>query len=81
MKSEAKRKTEELLKTLNLTEKKNCMANALSGGMLRKLCIGNALVGDHKVLSCSCYCSSLISDFVVDFSIRRAIIRLGRGSA
>ena len=48
-KSEAKKESKELLKILQLTEKKAQFGNQLSGGMKRKLCLCLALVGGSKV--------------------------------
>ena len=45
-----KRKTEEILNNLRLTEQRNAYARTLSGGMRRRLLIGKALVHDPKVL-------------------------------
>lgn len=47
--SEAERKTSELLERLKLTEKSNEFGKNLSGGMKRRLCLGNALIGDTKI--------------------------------
>jgi ABC-type multidrug transport system ATPase subunit len=51
---EAKKDAIELLKKLNLIDKKNQMSSTLSGGMKRKLSLGIALIGNSKV---SIYCS------------------------
>ncbi|XP_050295915.1 phospholipid-transporting ATPase ABCA3-like isoform X2 [Anthonomus grandis grandis] len=47
---EAKAETNFLLDKMNLTDKHNEMAEALSGGMKRKLCLGMAVVGGSKIL-------------------------------
>ena len=35
---------------VGLTEKRNALAGSLSGGMKRKLCLAQALIGDPKFL-------------------------------
>lgn len=46
---EADKESDDLLEKMNLADKKDSMANTLSGGMQRKLCLGMALVGGSKV--------------------------------
>jgi ATP-binding cassette subfamily A (ABC1) protein 3 len=48
---EAEKDATEFLQRLNLTDKKNQMSSALSGGMKRKLSLGIALTGNSKVSS------------------------------
>lgn len=48
---EAKKDAIRFLQILNLTDKKNEMSSALSGGMKRKLSLGIALIGNSKVSS------------------------------
>ena len=45
-----KRKTEEILENLKLTEQRNAYARTLSGGMRRRLLIGKALVHDPEII-------------------------------
>tara|TARA_B100001057_G_scaffold460660_1_gene511910 strand:+ start:364 stop:1293 length:930 start_codon:yes stop_codon:yes gene_type:complete len=45
-----KRKTEEILENLKLTEQRNAYARTLSGGMRRRLLLGKALVHDPDVI-------------------------------
>ena len=45
-----KRKTEEILENLRLTDQRNAYARTLSGGMRRRLLIGKALVHDPEML-------------------------------
>ena len=45
-----KRKTEEILENLRLTDQRNSYARTLSGGMRRRLLIGKALVHDPEML-------------------------------
>lgn len=42
--------TKNILKKVNLQSKANEVAKRLSGGMLRKLCLANAIIGDTKLL-------------------------------
>lgn len=46
---EASVEAEELLHKLNIYEKRSAMANTLSGGMKRKLCLGMAVIGNSSV--------------------------------
>lgn len=46
---EASEEAEELLRKLNMYEKKNDLAHTLSGGMKRKLCLGMAVIGNSSV--------------------------------
>ncbi len=46
----SRRKTEEILENLRLTEQRNAYARTLSGGMRRRLLIGKALVHDPEML-------------------------------
>jgi ATP-binding cassette subfamily A (ABC1) protein 3 len=48
---EAKKDAIRFLQVLNLTDKKNEVSSALSGGMKRKLSLGVALIGNSKVSS------------------------------
>ncbi len=45
-----KRKTEEILENLKLTDQRNAYARTLSGGMRRRLLIGKALVHDPEII-------------------------------
>ena len=45
-----KRKTEEILENLKLTDQRNAYARTLSGGMRRRLLIGKALVHDPDII-------------------------------
>ena len=45
-----KRKTDEILENLKLTEQRNAYARTLSGGMRRRLLIGKALVHDPEII-------------------------------
>ena len=45
-----KRKTEEILENLKLTEQRNAYARTLSGGMRRRLLIGKALVHNPEII-------------------------------
>ena len=45
-----KRKTEEILENLKLTEQRNAYARTLSGGMRRRLLIGKALIHDPEII-------------------------------
>tara|TARA_B100000575_G_scaffold271936_1_gene253632 strand:+ start:518 stop:1441 length:924 start_codon:yes stop_codon:yes gene_type:complete len=45
-----KRKTEEILDNLKLTDQRNAYARTLSGGMRRRLLIGKALVHDPEII-------------------------------
>ena len=45
-----KRKTEEILENLKLTDQRNAYARTLSGGMRRRLLIGKALVHDPEMI-------------------------------
>ena len=45
-----KRKTDEILENLNLTDQRNAYARTLSGGMRRRLLIGKALVHDPEII-------------------------------
>ena len=45
-----KRKTDEILENLKLTDQRNAYARALSGGMRRRLLIGKALVHDPEII-------------------------------
>jgi len=45
-----KRKTEEILENLKLTDQRNTYARTLSGGMRRRLLIGKALVHDPEII-------------------------------
>ncbi len=45
-----KRKTDEILENLKLTDQRNAYARTLSGGMRRRLLIGKALVHDPEIL-------------------------------
>ena len=45
-----KRKTDEILENLKLTEQRNAYARTLSGGMRRRLLIGKALVHDPEMI-------------------------------
>tara|TARA_B100001057_G_scaffold265564_1_gene265758 strand:+ start:25 stop:963 length:939 start_codon:yes stop_codon:yes gene_type:complete len=45
-----KRKTEEILNNLKLTDQRNAYARTLSGGMRRRLLIGKALVHDPEII-------------------------------
>jgi ABC-type multidrug transport system, ATPase component len=45
-----KRKTEEILNNLKLTDQRNAYARTLSGGMRRRLLIGKALVHDPEMI-------------------------------
>lgn len=47
---EAKQERVEMLKKLQLTEKTDTLASALSGGQKRKLCLGISLIGKAKVV-------------------------------
>lgn len=46
----AESEVKDLINALQLTDKTNAMSMSLSGGMKRKLCIGNALIGDSKFI-------------------------------
>ena len=46
----ARKEAEIILKKVNLWEKRDNIARTLSGGMLRKLCLANAVVGETKIL-------------------------------
>lgn len=46
----AQKEAEIILKKVNLWEKRDNIARTLSGGMLRKLCLANAVVGETKIL-------------------------------
>ncbi len=46
----SKRKTDEILDNLKLTEQRNAYARTLSGGMRRRLLIGKALVHDPEIV-------------------------------
>jgi len=46
----SKRKTDEILENLKLTEQRNAYARTLSGGMRRRLLIGKALVHDPEIV-------------------------------
>ena len=46
----ARRRTEEILETIGLTDKADAYARSLSGGMRRRLLLGKALVHDPHVL-------------------------------
>ncbi len=46
----SKRKTEEILENLKLTDQRNAYARTLSGGMRRRLLIGKALVHDPEII-------------------------------
>ena len=46
----SKRKTEEILENLKLTDQRNAYARTLSGGMRRRLLIGKALVHDPEMI-------------------------------
>ncbi len=45
-----KRKTDEILENLRLTDQRNAYARTLSGGMRRRLLIGKALVHDPEII-------------------------------
>ena len=45
-----KRRTDEILENLKLTDQRNAYARALSGGMRRRLLIGKALVHDPEII-------------------------------
>ena len=45
-----KRKTDEILENLKLTDQRNAYARTLSGGMRRRLLIGKALVHDPEII-------------------------------
>ncbi|KAF5274074.1 hypothetical protein FQR65_LT04472 [Abscondita terminalis] len=47
---EARSEAVKLLERMNLSQKHNCLASALSGGMRRKLSLAIALIGNAKVL-------------------------------
>ncbi|CAH1126708.1 unnamed protein product [Ceutorhynchus assimilis] len=47
---ESKREIQDLLPKLHLSDKKNSLADKLSGGMKRKLCLGMAVIGGSKIL-------------------------------
>ena len=47
--SEIGKKVQEMVDMLDLKWKLKVEARKLSGGLKRKLCIGNALIGDPKV--------------------------------
>ena len=46
----SKRKTDEILENLKLTDQRNAYARTLSGGMRRRLLIGKALVHDPEII-------------------------------
>ena len=46
---EVKAEVNRMVAVLNLDDKRNAAAKALSGGMKRKLCVGIALIADSKV--------------------------------
>lgn len=46
----AQKEAEIILKKVNLWDKRDNIARTLSGGMLRKLCLANAVVGETKIL-------------------------------
>ena len=48
--SKRKRRTEEILENLKLTDQRNAYARTLSGGMRRRLLIGKALVHDPEII-------------------------------
>lgn len=48
--SNAQDEATSILKKVNLSSKANEVAKKLSGGMLRKLCLANAIIGDTKLL-------------------------------
>jgi ABC-type multidrug transport system ATPase subunit len=72
---EANVEARDLLRKLNLENKKNMLCSTLSGGMKRKLSLGIALIGHTKVWSLGfknlticllyCYCDNEILFFCV----------------
>ena len=47
---EANRKATEILENVGMIDKKNEFGNNLSGGMKRRLCLANAIIGETKIL-------------------------------
>ena len=48
-KKSAQLEVDRMIESIGLSEKRNAESRNLSGGMKRKLSVGNALIGDSKV--------------------------------